>query len=234
MGGDGTLGTHERRYWLSYLGGAKPGYETPPLSIGIASTLDPTSAATWERLPAPVLRPDDADCASPSRPARSSRASSFATPAPPLVPPFVMYYNARPPRGDETIGMAVSQDLRTWRRYGRDPVLVNPRPPDLKHGVISGDPQIVRMDDLWVMFYFGAFWKPKAFDTFAASRDLVHWTRWEGPHLLEPSEPWDAEFAHKPWLLKHEGVVYHFYCAVGNQGRAIALATSRPMTESGR
>jgi hypothetical protein len=39
-------------------------------------------------------------------------------------------------------------------------------------------------------------------------------------------------YAHKPWLLKHKGVVYHFYCAVGNQGRAIALATSRPMKES--
>ena len=99
---------------------------------------------------------------------------------------------------------------------------------------ISGDPQIVRMGDIWVMHYFGAFWKPKAFDTFAASRDLVHWTRWDGPHLIEPSEPWDAEYAHKPWLLKHKGVVYHFYCAVGNQGRAIALATSRPMKESGR
>jgi hypothetical protein len=34
---------------------------------------------------------------------------------------------------------------------------------------------------------------------------------------------------HKPWLLKHKGVVYHFYRAVGNQGRAIALATSRPL-----
>ena len=45
---------------------------------------------------------------------------------------------------------------------------------------------------------------------------------------------WDNEYAHKPWLLKHNGVVYHFYCAVGNQGRAIALATSRPMKEPGR
>jgi predicted GH43/DUF377 family glycosyl hydrolase len=145
-----------------------------------------------------------------------------------------MFYNARPPRGDETIGMAVSQDLRTWRRHGAEPVIVNRPPPGAKHGVISGDPQVVQMGDLWVMFYFGAFWKPKAFDTFAASRDLVHWTRWDGPHLIEPSEPWDAEYAHKPWLLKHQGVVYHFCCAVGNQGRAIALATSRPMKESGR
>jgi len=230
-GGDSRLGTHEGRCWMSYLGGPHPGYETPPLSIGMASTLDPTSPAGWERLPAPVLRPDDAD-ARPFETGTLFKSFVFRDPGAILGAPFVMYYNARPPRGDETIGMAVSQDLRTWRRYGDRPVIVNTRPPDLKHGVISGDPQIVRMGDLWVMFHFGAFWKPKAFDTFAASRDLMHWTRWDGPHLIEPSEPWDAEFAHKPWILKHDGVVYHFYCAVGNQGRAIALATSRPMTES--
>ena len=79
------------------------------------------------------------------------------------------------------------------------------------------------------MFYFGFRWKPHAFDTFACSYDLVNWTKWEGPHLIEPSEPYDKTFAHKPWLLKHDGVVYHFYCAVGDQGRVIALATSRPL-----
>jgi hypothetical protein len=29
--------------------------------------------------------------------------------------------------------------------------------------------------------------------------------------------------------LKWEGTVYHFYCAVGDQGRAIALASSRDL-----
>jgi predicted GH43/DUF377 family glycosyl hydrolase len=247
-GGDGTLGTHDGRYWMSYLGGANPGYEKPPLSIGMAScvagilpairgrdaldTRDPfDAAAVWEKLPAPILRPDDAD-ARPFETGTLFKSFIFRDPAATLGAPFVMYYNARPARGDETIGIAVSQDMRTWRRYGDEPVIVNARPPDLPHGVISGDPQIVRMDDLWVMFYFGAFWKPKAFDTFAASRDLVHWTHWSGPNLIEPSEPWDNQFAHKPWILKHDGVVYHFYCAVGNQGRAIALATSRPMKET--
>jgi predicted GH43/DUF377 family glycosyl hydrolase len=95
---------------------------------------------------------------------------------------------------------------------------------------ISGDPQIVRMGDLWVMHYFGAGWEPKAFDTFAASRDLVHWTKWTGPHLIDPSEPWDFTYAHKPWLVKWRGTVYHFYCAVGDRGRTIALATSRPLS----
>jgi len=79
------------------------------------------------------------------------------------------------------------------------------------------------------MFYFGAFWKPKAFDTFACSYDLVNWTKWDGPDLIEPSEPWDKKYAHKPWMIKHRDIVYHFYCAVGDQGRVIALATSKPL-----
>jgi hypothetical protein len=60
------------------------------------------------------------------------------------------------------------------------------------------------------------------------SYDLARWTKWTGPHLIEPSEPWDDTFAHKPWVIKHNDIVYHFYCAVGNQGRVIALATSKP------
>lgn len=232
-GGDGTLETHEGRYWMSYLGGARVGYEKPPLAIGMASALDPASLSGWEKRPAPVLRPGDED-ARPFESGTLFKSFIFRDETAALGAPFVMYYNARPPRGDETIGIAVSDDMRTWRRFGDGPVIVNPRPPGLTHGIINGDPQVVRMGDLWVMFYFGAFWKPKAFDTFAASRDLVHWTRWEGPHLIEPSEPWDDKFAHKPWILKHNGVVYHFYCAVGSQGRAVALATSRPMKEAGQ
>ena len=136
--------------------------------------------------------------------------------------PFVMFYNGKPRGGPERIGMAVSYDMKHWRRFGAEPVIDN-------GSGISGDPQIVRLGDVWVMFYFGAFWKPKAFDTFACSYDLVHWTKWTGPHLVEPSEPWDETYAHKPWVVKHDGVVYHFYCAVGNRGRVIALATSAPL-----
>jgi hypothetical protein len=41
--------------------------------------------------------------------------------------------------------------------------------------------------------------------------------------------PHRQTFAHKPSVLKLDGVVYHFYCAVGDQGRVIALATSKPL-----
>jgi beta-xylosidase len=232
-GGSNKLKTHRGRYWLSYLGGPNPGYEKLPLSIGIASTDLPNKARPWQKLPAPVLRHDDAT-------ARSFESDVLyksyilRDPDKSLGAPFVMFYNARPPKGDEVIGLAVSLDMKIWKRIGDGPVLANARPENAKHGVISGDPQLVRMGDVWVMFYFGAFWKPGAFDTFAVSRDLVHWTKWEGEDLIKPSEPWDTPFAHKPWVLKHDGVVYHFYCAVGGkeQHRAIALATSRELRKA--
>src|SRR5690554_7567338 len=50
-----------------------------------------------------------------------------------------------------------------------------------------------------------------AWNRFACSYDLVNWTDWEGPHLIEPSEDYDSRFAHKSFVLKHDGVVYHFY-----------------------
>lgn len=144
---------------------------------------------------------------------------------------FVIFYSAKPLGGSEKIFAAVSGDLHQWRRVGATPAIDN-LSSDPARGVISGDPQVVRMRDEWVMFYFGAFWKPGAFDTFAASRDLVTWTKRSGEDLIQPSEPYDTPFAHKPWLIKHDGFVCHFYRAVdGAKGehRATALATSEDL-----
>ena len=83
-----------------------------------------------------------------------------------------------------------------------------------------------------MLFYFGYNWTDGytgAFDRFACSYDLKNWTDWEGPNLVEPTEPYDQQYAHKPCMIKWNGVVYHFYNAVGSQGRVIALATSKDM-----
>jgi predicted GH43/DUF377 family glycosyl hydrolase len=225
-------GSHELeqfggRYWLSYIGGARMGYETDPLSVGIAWTRNPTRAREWNRLAEnPVLSPKQPDARSfetktlyKSQIIRDENQS--------LGWPLIMYYNAKYKNGYEQIGMAVSRDMTNWFRYGTNSVLVNG---EKKKSGISGDPQIVKIGDVWVMFYFGAGWQPEAFDTFACSYDLVHWTKWTGPHLVEPGEPYDKTYAHKPWVLKWHGVVYHFYCAVGCQGRVLALATSKDLT----
>lgn len=220
-GGSAEIQPYDHRYWLTYLGGALEGYETDPLSIGLAWTKSPDRGEPWQRLAEnPVLQPSDAD-ARPFEKKTLYKSYVLRDPGRRLGGEFILFYNGKQEGpGTERIGMALSDDMVHWKRPGSGPVIDNgPRG-------ISGDAQIVRMGELWVMFYFGHVWKPRAFDTFACSYDLEHWTRWDGPHLVEPSEPWDSTFAHKPWLIRWEGVVYHFYCAVGDQGRAIALATS--------
>ena len=225
-GGDLSIKSYEGKYWLSYIGGSLQGYEPDPLSIGIAWSKDPTKPTEWNRAKEnPVLTPSDADVREFER-RTLYKSTIIHDPKLSLGAPFIMFYNAKYKSGYERIGMALSKDMVKWKRFGTNCVVANGE--EKRYG-ISGDPQIVKMGDLWVMFYFGAIWKPKAFDTFAVSRDLVNWTKWEGPHLVEPSEPWDATYAHKPWVLKHDGVVYHFYCAVGNEGRVIALATSKEL-----
>jgi predicted GH43/DUF377 family glycosyl hydrolase len=219
------LEPYKSRFWLSYLGGSKPGYETPPLSIGLASTKDPSVPQEWTRISdQPVLTPSQPDVREWEQDTLF-KSHILHDPDATLGFPFVMFYNARQLGPQvERIGIAVSADMHHWQRYGVDPVIDHGPMPG-----ISGDPQIVKIGDVWVMFYFGAFWKPDAFDTFACSYDLVHWTDWTGPSLIEPTELWDKQYAHKPWLVTHNGVVYHFYCAVGDQGRVIALATSQKL-----
>jgi len=224
-GGSLALQPFDGRYWISYFGGAKQGYEPDPLSLGLAWTRSPAEAGPWTRLDEnPVLTPEQKD-ARPFERATIYKSHVVWDKAESLGYPFVMFYNAKQ-AGPwvERIGMAVSRDMVHWARYGEEPVVDNQKG-------ISGDPQVVRMGDLWVMFYFGAGWKPGAFDTFAASYDLVHWTKWTGDDLIAPSEPWDKTYAHKPWVLEHDGVVYHFYCAVGTEGRVIALATSKALRD---
>ena len=222
-GGSYKLGRHDDKYWMSYLGGNLPGYESDPLMIGMAWTKDPTKPEPWTRIAEPVLTREQADCR-PWEKLTQYKSNIIHDPKRSLGYPFVMFYNGKTNSGPykEVIGMAVSNDMTTWMRYGNDPVVDN-------GSGISGDPQLTKIGDVWVMFYFGAFYKPKAFETFAASHDLVTWTKWDGPHLVEPTLPWDNEYAHKPWVIKHEGVVYHFYNAVGNEGRVIALATSKDL-----
>ncbi len=231
-GGSYAPKAYRGKYWLSYLGGSEEGYEAGQLGVGIATTEDITRPGDWQLEPIPVLSASDADAQWYDNEtifkslivADEDRLTGF---------PYVMYYNAKGREKDahgngfESIAMAVSSDMKTWRRYGADPLIT-------RHTGICGDAQIARIGDVFVMFYFGAFWRPGAFERFACSYDLINWTEWEGADLVAPSEPWDREYAHKPWVVQWDGVVYHFYNAVGDQGRVIALATSQDLRKSVR
>lgn len=220
-GGDYNVRKHGDRFWMTYLGGNSTGYEAGVLKIGLANTTALTKAQPWNTTNQPILSPGDV----------STRWFENKTIYKSLVikdslghtgHDYIMYYNAKGEGDFESIGMAVSDDMYSWKRFGENPVIT-------RNKGICGDAQITKIDDIYVMFYFGAFWKPGAFERFACSYDLISWTDWMGPDLITPSEPYDNKYAHKPWVIKSKGVVYHFYNAVGDQGRVIALATSKEL-----
>lgn len=228
--GSYKLEKFQNKYWMSYIGGKDRGYETGPLAIGVAGTReDITKPHEWQRLNSPVLTATDKDVRWWEN-KKLFKSTIIWDKKETLGHPFVMYYNANGDTSNNTpkwrwferIGMAVSDDMINWQRYQTDPVVHH------KIG-ITGDAVIQKIDNVWVMFYFGAFWEGRkdAFNRFACSYDLVNWTDWNGDDLIKSSEPYDEKFAHKSFVVKHKGVVYHFYCAVNNKDqRGIAVATS--------
>ena len=246
-----SISKYKKNYWMTYIGGHGTGYEAvrEPLNIGMAWTnSDITQAHEWQSGDKPLLSINDKNAQWWEKlvqykstiysltPSPSSKGEWSGLPKELAKYRFVMFYNAGGinPENNlkaERIGIALSNDLKKWKRYDDNPVFANE-----VGGIITGDAQIAKMGDLYVMFYFKAYdpsRKYNAFNTFAVSRDLLHWQCWEGEDLIWPTKSYDEMFAHKSYVVKHDGVVYHFYCAVNNdQQRGIAVATSVPMGRS--
>jgi len=228
-GGSYKVQKFNKKYWMSYLGGDAHGYEAGRLGVGIAYTDKVFQPMEWQRLGEPVISANDKDVRWYDN-ITIFKSTVIWDKQKSLGSQFVMYYNSKGSNKEnevaERISMAVSNDMVNWKRFGDRPVI------DHQSG-ISGDAFIARINDVWVMFYFGAFWKPGAFERFACSYDLINWTKWEGENLISPSKPYDEQYAHKPFVIKHKGVVYHFYCAVDKKGRrGLALATSTDIGNS--
>ncbi len=224
FGGSNEIQPVNGMYYMAYIGGALDGYETDPLSIGLAVASNPADPDSFRVLEQPVLGPRDND----ARYLESKtlfKSDMFRDERNTLGHPYVNAYNAKAPDARERVFLAVSDDGEHWERYGEKPILDETETvPGLK---ITGDPQIVQIGELYVMFFFR--WVPGtgAYNMFACSEDLVNWTVWDGEPLIRPAFDWEDTHAHKSYVVKHNGVVYHYYCAVNSIGeRFIALATS--------
>ncbi len=236
FGGSYAWNKYNGKYWMSYFGGAVSGYEAGDLAISMAYTSsDPTKAHEWTRFEKPFFSSYDKDVRWWEN-RKIFKSSVIQDKARLTGYPFVMYYNANgdsaknnvKTRWFERIGMAVSNDMVNWKRFHAEPVVHHPVG-------ITGDGVIQKVGDVYVMFYFGAFWQDRkgAFNRFAASYDLINWTDWTGDNLVESSESYDNLYAHKSYVVKWKGTVYHFYCAVNKADqRGIAVATSRDLGKS--
>ncbi len=149
---------------------------------------------------------------------------------------YYLFYNAKDAaaRWHEQTGVAMSTDLKTWRRYADNPVVRNGAAgsPDSR---FASDPCVLKYAGNWALYYFGLDDRGVARDLVATSPDLLHYTK-QSEVLIDVGPPGsiDSSYAHKPSVIAWRGDLYHFYCAVsrkdGKEIRGISVARSSPWT----
>ncbi|MBP5466313.1 MAG: glycosylase [Clostridia bacterium] len=214
------------KYVFSFLGGNLNGYETDPLMSGIAEVGDIEDLDSYKKMPEPILSGSDKD-ARFGETLTIYKTNMFVDEKMSLGHKFVCAYNAKNDLHRESIFLAVSDDGKKWTRYGDKAILSTFY--DSDEMKIYGDPQVLTVGDYYVMAYF-IYDHKKAYNTFAVSKDLRTWTKWDGKPLIQSEFEWENESAHKPWIIKENGIVYHYYTATNTKGeRFIAVAASEPV-----
>lgn len=214
--------------WHAYPGA---GYEAGPAVIGLCRSRD---LRHW-RVDPPCLHPDDADTA-------AWEQGGLYKPC--LVlhgGTYYLFYNAKTKPVEENghvnwfeqTGVAMSKNLRNWKRSKLNPLLRNGSGTAWDSHFAS-DPCVLQYGRQWAFFYFGLSTADgKARELLALSPDLTS-PRKTNSILIDPGAKGtvDDDYAHKPSLITHAGVLYHFYCAVGGKWpedvRGISVARSRP------
>lgn len=225
FGGSNEIKKVNDKYYLSYLGGSLNGYESDPLFMGLSHASSPIGE--FEKFPSPIMGPHDSD-AREFETVTLYKSNMFIDDEEVTGHKYVNAYNAKAPDGKERIYLAVSDDGENWKRFGDTTILDETM--TIENLTISGDAQIVKLGDVYVMFYFRYVKDVGAYNTFACSYNLTDWTVWDGEPLVKSEHDWENVCAHKSYVVKDNDTVYHYYCAVNDKReRFIALATSKKL-----
>lgn len=215
--------TSDGRYAMTYLASNEPGYEAGIKKAGVAFSdkilNEDGIPASWVRCENPVL--DATDGLYPYEKGIIWKLQAIWDQQ---TQKYYGFYNAA--TGPEVMCGAVSDDLKNWTRMETNPLLNTETSPsgDIWGASHNADADVVKIGEYWVMFYFTS--SPGGIiDSFAVSKDLQHWQKSFLP-LTQRNDTWSSTYAHKPCVVKKNGVVYHYYNAVGSEGRAIAVDTS--------
>ncbi|MCX6626456.1 MAG: family 43 glycosylhydrolase [Candidatus Solibacter sp.] len=219
----GELTPEGGRYLGVYHAYPNAGLEQGAAVIGLCRSRDLSS---WE-LEGPCLRPEEG--------AAWERGGLYK---PCLVKhgaAYYLFYNAKnqtEARWQEQTGVAISTDLKSWRRCEWNPIIRN-GPPGSLDSRFASDPCVLKNGRFWALYYFGLDDRGVARDLVATSEDLLHTTKCSEA-VIDVGGPGsvDSSYAHKASLVAHKGDLYHFYCAVsrkdGREIRGISVARSRP------
>ena len=223
---EGVNDDYTGMYAMTYLASDAQGYEAGVKKGGIAfapSILNQDGSPTlWQRYPDPIL-----DATQNLYPYEKGIIWKTQAIYDAENERYAAFYNCA--SGPEIVAQAYSTDLINWTREENNPTVVA----EMNDGFLwgnshSADPDVVKIGDYWVMFYFTT--TPGGIvDSFAVSSDMVNWTK--SFKILTPRDnPWSSTYAHKPCVFKQNGIVYHYYNAVGSQGRVIAVRTSEDLS----
>lgn len=227
------LKKYDGKYWMVYHSYPEQGYEEGAAQIGLAWTED-ENLLDWHRLKEPVY--------SWKGGADWEKGGLYKACLIEHDSMFYMYYNAKNNEYGswvEQTGVVTSKDLLQWKRYEGNPVLkISQSGWDSK---FCSDPYVLRHENKWLMFFFG-FDGKHAQDGIAVSEDFLDWDKYPDPILSYGTEgELDEIHTHKPSIVYHNGVLYHFYCtcrrysdgdSVKNMGvefRCISVAASKPV-----
>ncbi len=204
---------HEGAFHMLYIGFDGTGYQT-----GLAKSFD---LVNWERVACVARRNPN------SRYTRYNVALSFVVRENGLTSSgrlkkvhgrYLGAWNAYPNAGYEegsaVIGLAWSDDLLHWELT--EPILFPADGAPWEHGGLYR-PNLIEHDGIFYLFYNaktdllpkseGGGWREQT--GVATSRDLKHWTRYEGNPILRNGGPesWDARFASNPFVVHHKEAV---------------------------
>ena len=122
--------------------------------------------------------------------------------------------------GGPKIGLAWSDDLMTWEKDPRSPILGPSGVPGAPDEAGSTGPFLWAEDGTYYLFYFGTtaegYEGGRKTMNVATSTNLVDWTRYEGNPIIEPAgDGWRRDQIWHPHVQKVDGTYYLFFNASG-------------------
>ncbi len=232
--GSRTLVKNDGKYVMFYHAYPGKGYESGAAANGIAWS-DDEELIKWHCEEKPVFEK--------GKSGEWDSGGLYSTWIVPHDGKYLLYYNGKNKEDwpwHEQVGMAFSDTLHNWKRYKNNPILkVTANHWD---SIFSCGQHVLydSRNGRWVMFYCG-FDGVHAQEGVAVSDDMLTWEKCPIP-IVEYGVPGsiDSTHAHKPCIIYHNGMLWHFYCAVrptetdeekkkyGKEFRCITVARSKP------
>lgn len=205
-------------YYLYYLGLNGSGYEGEPINMCLATTASLTSPSwTYRGIKIPIQSSGWANEA-------IYHANIFT-----YNNKWWIFFNARGSIegvSAERFGYATSDSIDGDWTVSSDRVSKNLEVHETF--IRAADPAVFEFNGLLYVFFFSITTtdNSKAVDQWGWTTPSEFPNGWRyGGELLDTTPTYQSSYAHKPFVIKYNNVLYHYYTAVGDQGRCIALKT---------